>query len=77
VKGTKRYQVVVHQHVDYFELECNCPAFDWYDEECKHVVAVMLEIQERIANEGNVPTQENMLQARQRERERKQEELVR
>lgn len=77
VKGTKRYQVVVHQHEDYFELECNCPAFDWYDEECKHVVAVMLEIQERIANEGNVPTQENMLQARQRERERKQEELVR
>ncbi|MFZ7945894.1 SNF2 helicase associated domain-containing protein [Neobacillus sp. 19] len=74
VQGEKRYKVMVQEDGDGFELECDCPAFERYNEECKHVVAVMLEIQER---EGTASSDNDWLQKRQLELKRQQEELAR
>ena len=77
VKGSKRYRVVVYESALGLECECNCPAFNRYDQECKHVVAVMLEIQEQLADDGPVSSRDRKLQAILEERERMQEEYAR
>ncbi|WP_040207470.1 DEAD/DEAH box helicase [Neobacillus jeddahensis] len=74
VLGTGRYRVVVKEDASGFKWECNCPAFQRYDEECKHVVAVMIKLQE---TEGQDFSQKDWLQARQQELKRQQDELVR
>lgn len=78
VVGSKRYQVVVEE-VEYdYDLKCSCPAFDMYDAECKHVVAVMLKIQETEARRGeSSSSHDSFLQKRQEELKRRQEEAHR
>jgi SNF2 family DNA or RNA helicase/uncharacterized Zn finger protein len=78
VRGSKRYQVVVQEEEYDFEFECSCPAFDLYDGECKHVVAVMLKIQET-ASRGRHASSSSaaFMKARQEELKRQQEEAVR
>ncbi|WP_042354217.1 DEAD/DEAH box helicase [Bacillus rubiinfantis] len=77
VRGTKRYQVGVYESELGLEFDCNCPAFEMYDQECKHVVAVMLEIKERLDFEENVSYREKRLKEIQLQREREQAEYER
>jgi SNF2 family DNA or RNA helicase/uncharacterized Zn finger protein len=78
VVGSKRYQVVIEEDQYDYEFECSCPAFDMYDAECKHVVAVMLKIQETEARWGESSSSKgSLIQARQEEVKRRQEEAIR
>ncbi|WP_066070966.1 DEAD/DEAH box helicase [Neobacillus soli] len=77
VSGTKRYKVVIYEDEFGFEFECNCPAFNQYDEECKHVAAVMIKIQEMEASESHTTSSEESIQARQQQLKKQQEEIVR
>ncbi|MDR6121307.1 SNF2 family DNA or RNA helicase/uncharacterized Zn finger protein [Bacillus sp. SLBN-46] len=77
VSGAERYRVMVQENESGFEFECSCPAFHRYDEECKHVVAVMIQIQETESMGGQVFSAKDWMQARQQELKRQQEELVR
>ncbi|MFT8323326.1 MAG: hypothetical protein ABF649_20895 [Bacillus sp. (in: firmicutes)] len=39
--------MVIQEIDNKYKCSCNCPAFNnWYDEECKHIAAVLFEIQE-------------------------------
>ena len=77
VMGTKRYLVEVQEDEIGFEFDCNCPAFERYGEECKHVAAVMIKIQETESNREHATSGKELLQMRQLELKRQQEELVR
>ncbi|WP_335869490.1 DEAD/DEAH box helicase [Bacillus sp. 2205SS5-2] len=56
VRGTRQYQVIISENEKGFEFECNCPAFDRYDQECKHVVAAFLELQEKESKSVSIPS---------------------
>lgn len=47
VQGNRKYKVSVSvdEHIGITEASCNCPAFDSYYEYCKHVAAVLLQIE--------------------------------
>ncbi|MGC4378493.1 DEAD/DEAH box helicase [Fictibacillus sp. Mic-4] len=62
VEGSDVYNVVIIESNGFITMGCNCPAFDKY-EECKHSVAVLLEVADR--------TQENsaMLEVSRKKRE--------
>jgi superfamily II DNA or RNA helicase len=77
VKGTERYRVSIREDDFGFRFECSCPAFDRYDDECKHVVAVMLKVQESLASSGNHPISKPLMESRQQQLQRQQEELMR
>ena len=47
VRGSKSYQVEIEEDEDWFSYECNCPAFDKYNEPCKHIAAVLLKIHQQ------------------------------
>jgi superfamily II DNA or RNA helicase len=48
VKGSKSYSVsiIIDDSEDYFEGDCGCPAYDSYYGYCKHIAAVLLQIEE-------------------------------
>ncbi|MGP7817371.1 SNF2 helicase associated domain-containing protein [Niallia sp. 01092] len=79
VSGSKRYQVVIQEVENKYKCSCNCPAFNnWYDEECKHIAAVLFEIQESGAMwQYEEPARKNRLEERQQMLERQQAELMR
>jgi superfamily II DNA or RNA helicase len=47
VRGTSLYQVTVNMEDGDVHALCTCPAFESYDNYCKHVAAVLLEIHDR------------------------------
>ncbi|MFT8319743.1 MAG: DEAD/DEAH box helicase [Bacillus sp. (in: firmicutes)] len=79
VSGSKRYQVVIQEVETDYECSCSCPAFNnWYDQECKHIAAVLFEIQESVAKWAyEDPLRKKRIEERERMMERQQVELVR
>jgi superfamily II DNA or RNA helicase len=74
VRGTENYKVTILEDENGFDWDCNCPAFARYELECKHVVAVMLKVQESKETSGNHPNPakqaiETMHQRLQRQQE--------
>ncbi|WP_428910017.1 SNF2 helicase associated domain-containing protein [Niallia sp. Krafla_26] len=46
VRGTNPYQVEIFEDRYRFSYECDCPAFEKYEEPCKHIAAVLLKMYE-------------------------------
>ncbi|WP_168120867.1 DEAD/DEAH box helicase [Paenibacillus sp. HB172176] len=56
VKGSRTYQVsaIIDEDGEAHEIVCNCPAYFEYDYYCKHVAAVLLEIEELVRLQGTM-----------------------
>ncbi|MCM3737485.1 SNF2 helicase associated domain-containing protein [Bacillus cytotoxicus] len=74
VRGSKSYQVTIEEDDTGISSECNCPAYNQYWEPCKHIAAVMLEIQDSIKGEFEKPSPQHFNIQNFLDREQKQGE---
>lgn len=54
VRGTSLYQVTVNVEDGDVHAQCTCPSFESYDQYCKHIAAVLLEIHDH-EHDGRPP----------------------
>lgn len=55
VAGSDDYNVAIHFYNELIAAKCDCPAYDEYLA-CKHIVAVLLEVQQEIQNDTPKPS---------------------